>query len=545
MHLAPPSRRVLGLVAAGTLAFGFTAIASVGVAQATPLPSWSASGSGVTSAVPAGICAIEWDVIGGSGGADSDGNTASYAGEAYTIQPAAEGDTFTLYPGTAGADGVASTTGALGGTNGYTADATTAGAAGGLDSGVGAGGGGAASVVEKDGSLYLLAFGSDGEGIGGGTGGGGGANQAPADDPYFDTTLTAGDLGDGTITGTGLPCAPSAPYLNYVSAGDRQLSIDFTDDGSGDLPAATYEYTIDGGSTWTTLTTTASDGRLDATITGLTNGTPYTVSVRGVAANGAPSDPSNEETGTPMKVATAPGHVTATVGPASLTVRWTAATAGDYPIDHYEVISTWSAGERGGYENICRTASATALTCTGTAQAGKKHDLAVYAVDAQGNDGTPAWITSDTVPFLAAPPTSNGDLTPATGTATSGVQPGSTMTLSGSGYAPGSTVTVLIYSSPQVLTTVVADSSGKFTVTVTVPAGLEAGNHTLVASGLDPSGVVRYVTLPVTVAGSLAYTGFDVALPLTGGLIALGVGAALMVVSRRRKVAVAVAEPTA
>jgi hypothetical protein len=544
VHLAPPFQRVLGLAAAGTLAFGFTAIASIGVAQATPLPSWSASGSGVTAAVPAGICAIEWDLTGGSGGKDSDGNFNGLAGEAYTVQPAAEGDTFTLYPGTAGADGVASTSGALGGTNGYTADPTTAGAPGGLDSGVGAGGGGAASVVEKDGSLYLLAFGGDGTGVGGGTGGGGGADQAPADDPYFDSTLTAGAPGDGVITGTGLPCAPSAPYLNYVSAGDRELSIDFTDDGSGDLPATSYEYTIDGGSTWTTLTTTPSDGRLDATIAGLTNGTLYTVSVRGVAANGAPSDPSNEETGTPMKVATAPGHVTASVGPASLTLHWTAATAGDFPIDHYEVVSTWvnPGAQSGGFEDICKTTSATALTCTGPAQAGKKHTLAVYAVDTQDNEGAPAQLTSDTVPFLAGPPTKNGDLTPASGTATSGVQPGSTMTVSGSGYDPGSTVTVLIYSSPQVLTTTVADASGKFTVTVAVPAGLEAGQHTLVASGLDPSGVIRYVTLPVTVAGSLAYTGFDVALPLTGGLIALGVGATLLVVSRRRKVAVA--EPT-
>jgi hypothetical protein len=117
------------------------------------------------------------------------------------------------------------------------------------------------------------------------------------------------------------------------------------------------------------------------------------------------------------------------------------------------------------------------------------------------------------------------------------------MQLTGHGYLPNSTVSVIIYSSPQVLTSVVTDGTGSFTVTVTVPKGLESGHHTLVASGVDSTGEVRYVTLPVTVSGGttgsggLAYTGVDVALPLIGGLIALVAGAALMVVARRRKVA--------
>jgi titin len=111
------------------------------------------------------------------------------------------------------------------------------------------------------------------------------------------------------------------------------------------------------------------------------------------------------------------------------------------------------------------------------------------------------------------------------------------MTISGSGYAPNSTVTLAIYSTPQVLTTVVTDASGNFTATVTVPAGLAAGNHTLVASGVDSSGNVRYVNLAVTVSGSgaatLAYTGADVALPAIGGLAAVALGAGLIVVRRR------------
>jgi LPXTG-motif cell wall-anchored protein len=82
---------------------------------------------------------------------------------------------------------------------------------------------------------------------------------------------------------------------------------------------------------------------------------------------------------------------------------------------------------------------------------------------------------------------------------------------------------------------VVADVNGNFTVTVTVPADLAPGQHTLVASGVDTMGNLRFVTLPVTVTG-LAYTGADIAVPAIGGLAALTAGGALIFVARRRKV---------
>ena len=91
------------------------------------------------------------------------------------------------------------------------------------------------------------------------------------------------------------------------------------------------------------------------------------------------------------------------------------------------------------------------------------------------------------------------------------------------------------------LTTVVTDAPGNFSVEVTVPAGLPVGQHTLVASGVDPSGALRYITLPVTVTedgAALAYTGADIGLPLFGGLGALAVGGGLLLAGRRRTPAV-------
>ena len=74
-------------------------------------------------------------------------------------------------------------------------------------------------------------------------------------------------------------------------------------------------------------------------------------------------------------------------------------------------------------------------------------------------------------------------------------------------------------------------------VTVTVPAGLAAGQHTLVASGVDTLGNQRFTTLAVTVSASggarLAYTGTDVLVPALGGLAAVVVGAGLIVARRR------------
>jgi LPXTG-motif cell wall-anchored protein len=111
------------------------------------------------------------------------------------------------------------------------------------------------------------------------------------------------------------------------------------------------------------------------------------------------------------------------------------------------------------------------------------------------------------------------------------------VTLHGTGYAPNSLISVLVYSTPQVLTTTMTDASGSFTVEVTVPAGLPDGRHTLVAAGADPSGHMRYMTLPITVtAGSaeLAYTGASVLTPALAGLGALVLGGGLLMASRRR-----------
>ena len=195
-------------------------------------------------------------------------------------------------------------------------------------------------------------------------------------------------------------------------------------------------------------------------------------------------------------------------------------------------------GERGGPVFVCGNTAAE-RTCDAPAAPGLNYTVVVYAIDAAGHGG----LSSDQIPVgeVAPPanvPPSDGPLTAPPGAA-SGLEQGEKITITGTGYAPNTMVTILIYSEPQVLTAVMTDGTGSFTVEVTVPAGLPAGEHTLVAAGVDPNGVMRYMTLPVTVTQggvALAYTGADIALPAIGGLAALAVGGGLMFAARRREV---------
>ncbi|MGY1702123.1 hypothetical protein [Geodermatophilus sp. SYSU D00766] len=128
---------------------------------------------------------------------------------------------------------------------------------------------------------------------------------------------------------------------------------------------------------------------------------------------------------------------------------------------------------------------------------------------------------------------------------------GEKLTIKGEGFMPFSSVSVIIYSEPRVLTTVLADAQGRFEVEVTVPSDLPAGNHSLVASGVDPDGNEHFLRLDVTVdeagavavttasssGGALAFTGAEPLVPaLLGGATLVG-GGLLVLVSRRRKAA--------
>ncbi len=97
------------------------------------------------------------------------------------------------------------------------------------------------------------------------------------------------------------------------------------------------------------------------------------------------------------------------------------------------------------------------------------------------------------------PPSSAGLVT-----STSAASPGEEITISGSGFAPNSEITITFESVPVVLAVVRADAAGQFTARVRVPVDATPGMHTLRATGVDPQGRPRVVTATVNVAGGQA-----------------------------------------
>ena len=108
------------------------------------------------------------------------------------------------------------------------------------------------------------------------------------------------------------------------------------------------------------------------------------------------------------------------------------------------------------------------------------------------------------------------------------------------GFKPGEVVTVTLHSTPQTVATATADATGTVTVAFTVPAGTPTGDHTLVYEGSMGTYFQEAFTVTAAAAtsnassSSLAYTGADIALPLSLGVGALALGGGLVLAARRR-----------
>jgi hypothetical protein len=119
---------------------------------------------------------------------------------------------------------------------------------------------------------------------------------------------------------------------------------------------------------------------------------------------------------------------------------------------------------------------------------------------------------------------------------------GSRLLLTATGLAPGSSVTFVAYSTPTILGTATADGAGVAALSVTLPAGLPTGLHTVAAFGTAPDGSSRTLTAGLTItpalAGSpprLAFTGVDLKPLLAAGVTLLALGGAALLTTRRRQ----------
>lgn len=117
---------------------------------------------------------------------------------------------------------------------------------------------------------------------------------------------------------------------------------------------------------------------------------------------------------------------------------------------------------------------------------------------------------------------------------------GEEITMSGGGFAPGAVIVLTVESDPVQVGETEADGQGEFTATVTIPAGLTDGRHTLKATGDSPDGGTLVLSTQVTLTAAadtgeqLATTGSGAAVLLSlAGLLLVG-GVGVLAMARRR-----------
>jgi hypothetical protein len=262
-------------------------------------------------------------------------------------------------------------------------------------------------------------------------------------------------------------------------------------------------------------------------------GAAYSATV--IAVNSAGDSPASTAATATVAAVPAPSGIGVKTGTDNAVISWT-------PITNYEGITGYTVSytiEGGSSPQTVTADGASAGSATLSGLTSNK----TYTVTIKANVSTGDVTTSEAVlvtpvvpvePPASLPPAA-GDLAP-TGDTDTTPAPGETMTITGSGYAPNSIVTVVIYSSPITLGQVQTDGNGNFSLAVSVPQSV-LGKHTIASLGYDSNGNLHVLTLPVTVTkatsrGSSGGSGGGDGLAITGApvMAMMLLGAALLVV---------------
>jgi plastocyanin len=330
------------------------------------------------------------------------------------------------------------------------------------------------------------------------------------------TGLTNGTTYTFTVTatnaiGTGPPSAPSNA-VTPATTPDAPTNVTAT----GGVASAGVSWSapaFNGGSAITSYTVTSSPGgqtatvdgsTLNATVTGLTNGTRYTftVTATNVVGTGPASAPSNPVTPA-ATVPDAPTNVSATPGPGSATVTWQAPFDGGSPISQYTVTSS-PGGVTATVNGSTLTASVTGLTN------GTQYTFTVTATNGVGtgpasapsNPVTPS-ITAPGAPqnVTAAPHDSSATVT-WQAPASDGGSPITSYTVTSS---PGG-ITATVAGSTFSTTMIGLTNGTSYTFTVTATNSVGTGPASA------PSNAVTPALLPGAPTGTAAVEGIDSAI---------------------------------
>ena len=240
-------------------------------------------------------------------------------------------------------------------------------------------------------------------------------------------------VGDGTASSSvsGTPVTtPSAPTISSITPSNGQISIAFTAGSDGGATITDYKYSTDGGTTYTLAGTTASP----IVVTGLSNGTTYSVKLKAVNSIGDGAA-SNSVSSTPRTVPSAPSITAITSGNALFSVAFTAGSDGGSAISNYEYST-----DGGSTFTACSPAQTTSPIVINGLTNGTTYSVTIRAVNIAGSgtssasvNGTPEAPSSPTL-FASG---SIASMTTIYGTASSA----SSFTVSGTALTNDVTVT--------------------------------------------------------------------------------------------------------
>lgn len=414
------------------------------------------------------------------------------------------------------------------------------------------------------------------------------------DTESFPVTATASGVtvsAPYTVTVDLPPTPPGAPTALAATAGDRQVSLSWTAPawlGGSAVSGYRIERSDDGGASWTVVTENSGGPATTATVPGLTGGATSTFRVSAVnaTATGLPSAP---VAATPYAPASAPTIRSVQGGAHRLTVAFTA------PVDvRGSAVTTYEYSLDGGATWTPRTSGGTAspLVISGL-DAKVAYAVQLRAVNAAGGGDASAPVTGQPVLAPVTAPGLTGEVRPevpagqsllvvdgerrgVTVSTTAGawdvtgdgftarlrateedgtplpvddqgrlvVHSSGSVQVSGTGFRPGSTVDVWLFSTPYLLGEATVAADGTFSATFALPDGVPVGAHTVQMNGVSTDGAVRSLSTGVVVLADPVATPAAAGTPLatTGAqsgdlaLLALALlGAGVLAVRVRRR----------
>ena len=198
-----------------------------------------------------------------------------------------------------------------------------------------------------------------------------------------EASLTIADLSGNAVTVSNI-VAPSAPTALVATPGDGKITVAFTaPSNDGGATITNYEYSTDGGTSYTAFSPTMTSSPV--AITGLINGTSYSIKLRAVNSAGDGTE-SDAVTSTPAATSNAPTALVATPGDAQVSVAFTAPTSnGGAAITDYEYQL-----DGGAWTSSGKTSSPVVITGLTN---GTSYSIKLRAVNSAGNGAESAAVS--------------------------------------------------------------------------------------------------------------------------------------------------------